>query len=187
MCLWKGQNPQSLVSYHTLHETMRQDLVTYCSFDILWLSLQMAREQQVGRAVPLTCGIFSASSCSPLLMLGMWSSAVTQPVAKLHAEDVGVYKRLVLTSFKSGWLNLIYYDFPVISHDLLKPSSKPKDTQQSFDVNCSDMQSSEFKQTVIQNHNIGLYYTYWTNETQHACPVKNVSHRSEFSHFRLLE
>ena len=71
---------------------------------------------------------FSASSCSPLLMLGLWSSAVTPPVAKLHAEDVGVYTRLVLTSFKSGWLNLIYmmYDFPLISHDLLKPSSKPK-------------------------------------------------------------
>lgn len=95
-------------------------------------------------------------------MLGMWSSAVTQPVAKLHAEDVGVYTRLVLTSFKSGWLNFIYYDFPLISHDLLKPSSKPKYAQQSFDVNCSDIQSSEFKQTVTQNHNIGHYRTTHT-------------------------
>lgn len=186
MCLWKAQNPQSLVSYHTLHETMRQDLGTFSPS----ISFGLAFKGQGAAgwpSCPSDLWHFSASSCSPLLMLGMWSSTVTQPVAKLHAEDVGVYKRLVLTSFKSGWLNLIYYDFPLISYDLPKPSSKPKDTQQSFDVNCSDIQTSEFKQTVIQNHNIGLYYTYWTNETQHACPVKNVSHRSEFSHFRLLE
>ena len=186
MSLKGAKSPKSrLLSYSTWdYETRLGNLL------LLWYPLAQPSNGQGAAgwpSCPTDLWHFSASCCSHLLMLGMWSSAVTQPVAKLHAEDVGVYKRLVLTSFKSGWLNLIYYDFPVISHDLLKPSSKPKDTQQSFDVNCSDIQTSEFKQTVIQNHNIGLYYTYWTNETQHACPVKNVSHRSEFSHFRLLE